>query len=245
MAADDRTVGDYESIDTPLLLGIAADVLRSFGSAFGGRHLAIVGGIVPSLRVPEPPIGISPHTGTGDLDFHLSLHLLDGETADYYDSIVEGFDKLGLSPTTVDGRVRKWKWSGRYRDVALEVDLLCPARTRGGVPEAPTVHTNAERNLGPTDGIDALAVGFGHLVPLDTITVSRRATSTHPITATRSCSNSDDSSMTSSSTPSPQDPSSTPGFSTSTMTKRRSDTPSEPCVRSGGARGPPCTRASI
>jgi hypothetical protein len=28
------------------ILGIAADVLRSFGSAFGGQHLAIVGGAV-------------------------------------------------------------------------------------------------------------------------------------------------------------------------------------------------------
>ncbi len=44
------------------LLGIAADVLRSFGSAFGGRHLAIVGGAVPALLVLEVPSGIAPHS---------------------------------------------------------------------------------------------------------------------------------------------------------------------------------------
>ena len=49
---DDRaTAHDYSDPMSEKLLGLAADVLRSFGSAFGGRHLAIVGGAVPSLLV--------------------------------------------------------------------------------------------------------------------------------------------------------------------------------------------------
>ncbi len=39
------------------LLGVAADVLRSFGSAFGGQHIAIVGGAAPTLLVAAPPTG--------------------------------------------------------------------------------------------------------------------------------------------------------------------------------------------
>lgn len=48
--------------------------------AGGGRHLAIVGGMVPTLLAPEPPPPLPPHVGTGDLDVHLSLNLLTGAT---------------------------------------------------------------------------------------------------------------------------------------------------------------------
>ncbi|MEO6653099.1 MAG: hypothetical protein ABIP17_10630 [Ilumatobacteraceae bacterium] len=61
-------------------MGAAADVLRSFASAFVGRHLAIIGGAVPSLLVETIPSGIERHVGTADLDLHLGLHLMDGET---------------------------------------------------------------------------------------------------------------------------------------------------------------------
>ena len=42
MADDDAArAGAYDDPMSQRLLGIAAGVLRSFGSAFGGRHLAI------------------------------------------------------------------------------------------------------------------------------------------------------------------------------------------------------------
>jgi hypothetical protein len=172
---DDRVrASDYDDPMSSRLLGIAADVLRSFGSAFGGRHLAIVGGAVPALLVPEVPAGIAPHVGTADLDLHLSLHLLDGETADYYQAIIDGLRSLGLRPDTQDGREIRWRWVGRYRDAKVQVELLCPVRTRAGRPEKPAPATPAEANIGPSSEITALAVGFGHLVPDDTITVQRR-----------------------------------------------------------------------
>jgi hypothetical protein len=158
-------------------LGIAADVLRSFGSAWGGQHLAIVGGSVPSLLVASPPSGLVPHVGTADLDLHLSLHLLDGETADYYDSIIEGLRSLDLAPDREGDREIKWRWVGRHRGATVQVELLCPVRTRGGRPEDPVEDTPAEANIGPHGEITALAVGFGHLVPLDTITIDRRVES--------------------------------------------------------------------
>ena len=157
------------------LLGIAADVLRAFGSAFGGRHLAIIGGAVPGLLVPEAPPGMAAHVGTGDLDFHLALHLIDGETADYYESIIQGLRSLGLQPDQDDnGRQVKWRWVGRYRDTCLQVELLCPVRSRAGRPEPPAADTPAEANIGPAGEITALAVGFGHLVPDDTEVIERR-----------------------------------------------------------------------
>lgn len=172
---DDRTTADgYSDPMSYRLLGIAADVLRSFGTAFGGRHLAIVGGTVPGLLTGAVPPGLAPHVGTADLDLHLSLHLLDGETAEYYDAIIDGLTKLGLQPDVGrDGRQVKWRWVGRHRETHLQVELLCPARTRGGRPEPPATETVAEENIGPAGRIAALAVGFGHLVPLDTISVAR------------------------------------------------------------------------
>jgi hypothetical protein len=108
---DDRaTAGSYSDPMSEKLLGAAADVLRSFGSAFGGRHLAIVGGAVPSLLVEEIPAGIERHVGTADLDLHVGLHLMDGETADYYDAIIDGLRGLGLAPDVDGDREVKWRW---------------------------------------------------------------------------------------------------------------------------------------
>jgi hypothetical protein len=101
---DDRArASDYDDPMSSRMLGIAADVLRSFGSAFGGRHLAIVGGAAPGLLVPSVPPGLAPHVGTADLDFHLSLHLLDGETADYYQAIIDGCAHSGCAPISRAG----------------------------------------------------------------------------------------------------------------------------------------------
>lgn len=173
MVDDNATSGAYTDPMAKRLLGMAADVLRSFGSAFGGHHLAIVGGAVPSLLADSVPAGMQKHVGTADLDLHLSLHLLDGETAEYYDSIIAGLRGLGLSPDNHDGRPVKWRWIGTHRGARLQVEFLCPARSRSGRPEAPAESTTAELNIGPSNEITALAVGFGHLVVSDTVMIER------------------------------------------------------------------------
>jgi len=119
MHGDQAVATDHDDPMCARLLGTAADVLRSFGSAFGGRHLAIVGGAVPSLLVGGVPRRMRPHVGTADLDFHLSLHLLDGETADYYQAIIDGLRSLGLRTDVQGGREVKWRWVGRYRDARM------------------------------------------------------------------------------------------------------------------------------
>lgn len=73
-----------------------------------------------------------------------------------------------------DGREVKWRWVGRHRDARLQVEFLCPMRTRSGRPKKPSAGTPAEANIGPAGEITALAVGFGHLVPADTVLVERR-----------------------------------------------------------------------
>lgn len=132
---------------------------------------------MPSLLVPAPPSDIGRHAGTADLDFHLSLHLLDGETADYYRAIIDGLRDLGLRPDDEDGREIKWRWVGRYQEARVQVEFLCPVRSRAGRPESPASDTPAEANIGPSGEITALAVGFGHLVPQDTVIVERRVES--------------------------------------------------------------------
>jgi len=170
---DQATASDYTDPMSDELLGRAADVLRSFGSAFGGRHLAVVGGAVPSLLVGTVPAGMDRHVGTADLDLHLSLHLLDGETADYYDAIIDGLKKLGLRADEKDGRAVNWRWIGTHRGAQMQVELLCPTRERGGRPERPADQTPAVKNIGPAKEIAALSVGYGHLVPDDTVLVER------------------------------------------------------------------------
>lgn len=128
----------------------------------------------PSLLVSGAPRGMRPHVGTADLDFHLSLHLLDGETADYYQAIIDGLRSLGLRTDVQGEREIKWRWVGRYRDARLQVEFLCPIRGRAGRPEKPATGTPAEANVGPAGEITALAVGYGHLVPGDTVLVERR-----------------------------------------------------------------------
>ena len=174
MHDDQARAADYDDPMCSKLLGTAADVLRSFGSAFGGRHLAIVGGAVPSLLVGRLPDRLRPHVGTADLDFHLSLHLLDGETADYYQAIIDGLRSLGLRTDMQGGREVRWRWVGRHRGARVQVEFLCPMRDRAGRPEKPASGTPAEANIGPAGEITALAVGYGHLVPHDTVYVERR-----------------------------------------------------------------------
>lgn len=174
MVSGDSRIFDYDRESTDLLLGCAADLLRSFGSSFGGKHLAIIGGLAPTLLVETTPAGVEQHPGTGDLDLALSLHLLDGETDDYYQSIIEGLQKLGLRPDKRGNREIKWRWVGKFRGVHLVVEFLCPERNGAGKPQAPQKDSHAELNFGPSDKIAALGLRFGKLVIEDTEMCERR-----------------------------------------------------------------------
>jgi hypothetical protein len=168
------TIDDYDDGVTATLLGIAADVFRSFGGGFG--HVVLIGGVVPTLMSPASlPEGVRPHAGTSDLDLHLSLELMDGDAADYYESIVDGFDKLGLKPSKMEaGRTTGWRWEGTLRGIHVLVDLLCPVRTKVAGPEAAAGATTAEANVGMPDQIKVHPIDLGHLVSVDHTTIDRR-----------------------------------------------------------------------
>lgn len=168
-----QRASEYRDPMSAAMLGMAADVLRSFGGAAGGRHVALVGGVVPGVMVGEVPPGMEPHVGTSDLDLSVTLHLLDGETAEYYGAILDGLRSLGLSEDKADGRERRWRWVGTHRQLQLQVELLCPSRTRPARPEPPTEGSPAEKNIGPKGEITALAMGYCHLVQEDTIFIER------------------------------------------------------------------------
>lgn len=94
----------------------------------------------------------------------------------YYHAIIDGLRELGLRPDVSENRKVRWRWVGTHRSVTLQVEFLCPARGRAGRPEDPAVGTPAETNIGQSGEITALAIGYGHLVPEDTVTVERWVT---------------------------------------------------------------------
>jgi hypothetical protein len=77
LASEGGHRGEYDPSLLPHLLGQAVHVLRAFG--FAGQHAIVVGGLAPSLLVPERDPGIEPHVGTQDLDFCLSVALVEGD----------------------------------------------------------------------------------------------------------------------------------------------------------------------
>lgn len=166
----------YDPTTTARLLGVAADVLLAIGDPGILHHVAIVGGLVPTLMADQGVTPTSgPHIGTGDLDLHLGLALLEGDTAEYYGNVVAALRSLGLQPAHEHGRDRRWRWQGHHRGVFLTVELLSPARTdAAGRPQAlPAAGTRAEETVGDADDIRTLGLDFGHLVPVDRTEVQR------------------------------------------------------------------------
>lgn len=166
----------YDPDTTDHLLGVVADVLQAVGDPGIFEHVAIVGGLVPTLMADQ---GVTPetgqHYGTGDLDLHLSLELLEGATGEYYGNLCDALQELGLRPDEEEGRDRRWRWTGRYRDSYLVVELLSADRTaQAGHPQTlPAPGTAGEDTVGDSDEIRTLGLAFGHLVHMDRTAVER------------------------------------------------------------------------
>jgi hypothetical protein len=144
---------EYNSAVLPALLGEATRVVRAFG--FAGAHVIIVGGLVPSLLVPNPEPGIEPHIGTQDLDLCLRVALVDGEVGNYerMENSLMGarFKMLGREG---------WRWQGGVK-LPLTVEFLCPPG-----PERET--GRLYRPGGPVVGkLAALVMATGGLIDRD------------------------------------------------------------------------------
>ncbi len=90
-------------------------------------ELVVVGGLVPSLLIPEEsvPRGEDMHVGTMDLDLGLSLALLDAER---YEELTERLRRAGLEPDVNEAgnpTFQRWKIepSGRFK---VTVDFVIP-----------------------------------------------------------------------------------------------------------------------
>jgi hypothetical protein len=143
----------------------AAGLLKSIG--FAAHHVILIGGIVPGLLVPVLDPEIEPHVGTTDLDFCLSVALVEGDTAEY-ERIEQGLKQAGFVPE------ESWRWRGGPENRLL-VEFFCPAgpdrppgrlfRPRGS--EQPLT----KHNLGGT--LSALALDAGALISADVQMIPR------------------------------------------------------------------------
>ena len=158
MATDEAPSDAYDPSLVALLLGEAAWLLRHLG--FTAQHTILIGGLVPSLLVLDPPA--QPHLGTGDLDLCLSLAIVTGDTAEY-ERLEAALTAAGYGPTE-----SSFRW--RQRDgLHLEVEFFCAAseeRPAGRMfrPLA-TVSPTAKHNFGPK--LTAIALAAGDLIEAD------------------------------------------------------------------------------
>jgi hypothetical protein len=79
-----------------------------------------VGGLVPSLLVPEPEPGIEPHIGTQDLDLCLRVALVDGEVGNY-ERLEKSLKSAGFTMLNKES----WRWKGGHA-LPLVVEFFCP-----------------------------------------------------------------------------------------------------------------------
>lgn len=158
MATDESLSDAYDPSLVKLLLGEAAWLLRHLG--FTAQHTILIGGLVPSLLVLDPPA--EPHLGTGDLDLCLSLAIVTGDTAEY-ERLETALTAAGYEPTDLS-----FRW--RQRDgLHLEVEFFCAAsddRPAGKMfrPKA-TINPTAKHNFGPK--LTAIALDAGGVIEAD------------------------------------------------------------------------------
>ena len=158
---------NYSGYDPDLLNAIlseAAYLLRNLG--FAASHMSIIGGVVPSLLVLDPPR--EAHIGTTDIDICLSLAIIEGDTAEY-ERIEVCLRKAGYEPTN---QTFRWKQTGR---LGIFVEFFCPSgETRpAGKFFRPLAAENgtAKQNFGNT--LSALALDAGGVLSEDIVEVVR------------------------------------------------------------------------
>lgn len=159
----------YDPSTVDILLGEAAALMRALG--FAARHVTLIGGIVPTLLVPELDPGLPPHVGTADLDLCLSVAILAGDTAEY-ERLDTCLRRAGFQPSE-----QSWRWKGGSH-IPVVVEFFCPAGI-GRVPgrafrPSATDNPRARRNLGSK--LSALTLTTGALIGKDVQEVTREVT---------------------------------------------------------------------
>ena len=166
LAGDGQHYSEYHAQVTDGILGEAAYLLRAIG--FGSYHTILIGGMVPGLLVLDPPDSSRPHVGTTDLDFCLSIALVEGDTAEY-ERIEAALKSAGYEP---EGATFCWRRSTGLRP---KVEFFCPADKEGPVgvlfrPKAAENRT-AKQNMGSS--LSAMALQAGSAISADVVQVIR------------------------------------------------------------------------
>lgn len=166
MAGDGQHFSEYDARVTEEMLGEAAHLLRAIG--FGSHHTILIGGMVPGLLVLDPPDSLRPHVGTTDLDFCLSIALVEGDTAEY-ERIEAALNSAGYVP---EGSTFCWR---RMTGLRPKVEFFCPADNERPVgslfrPKA-AENPTAKQNMGST--LSAMALQAGSAISADVVEVTR------------------------------------------------------------------------
>lgn len=154
LVGDGCHISEYDPGVSGAILGEAAHLLRHLG--FAAEHAILIGGLVPGLLVLNPGPGRPVHVGTTDLDFCLTVALVEGDTAEY-ERIESALKNAGYEPTD---DTYCWK---RGSGLGLKVEFFCPAsddRPAGQLfrPKA-SEEPVAKHNMGSRLSAIALAAG--------------------------------------------------------------------------------------
>ena len=169
MVGDGEHISGYDPGTSEAILGETAHLLRHLG--FAANHAILIGGLVPGLLVLDPDPFRPAHVGTTDLDFCLSVALIEGDTAEY-ERIEAALKNAGYVATAESFR---WK---RTTGLGLTVEFFCPAskdRPAGELfrPKATTLPTT-KHNMGST--LSAIALEAGDAISADVETIERDVT---------------------------------------------------------------------
>lgn len=111
---------------TPDMLELMRSTCLYLATVLGDlmNDIAIVGGLVPSLILPDIPPGdpYGPHVGTSDVDLALSLALLDEER---YKAVSERLRRAGFEPDENDeGNKTRHRWRIKHHTGTATVEFL-------------------------------------------------------------------------------------------------------------------------
>jgi len=166
LAGEGTNITEYDPRLAEAILGEAGHLLRHIGIA--ARHTILIGGLVPGLLVLDPGSGRAPHVGTTDLDFCLSLALVEGDTAEYQ-RIETSLRAAGYQPTDTT-----FCWQ-RQAGLRLKAEFFCPAsstRPAGSLYRPKAVGARVvKHNMGPK--LSAMALDAGAAISDDAQLVER------------------------------------------------------------------------
>ena len=134
LAIEGGHLADYDPVLRSKMQGEAARIIRAFG--FAGAHVIIIGGLVPSLLVPNVETGIDPHIGTNDLDLCLSVALVEGDVGEY-ERLETSLKAAGFEMVREGGAPGQLALDRRKGCQSHRRVLLC-CRGEGGPPEGCT-----------------------------------------------------------------------------------------------------------